>query len=96
MAGQEKAWSKSRAGLGESSLFSLATSLASARLKSLLLSILSVTDESELPLDVTWVSLGSNEAIEAIQNSGSRRNPPKIQGVKSPFLCDVESTRIAA
>jgi hypothetical protein len=32
-AGQEKAWNKGRAGLGESSLFSLATSLASTRLK---------------------------------------------------------------
>jgi hypothetical protein len=58
--------------------------------------MISVTDESELPLDVTWVSLGSDEAIEAIQDSEPRRNHPKIRGLKSPFLCDVESTRIAA
>lgn len=65
MAGQEKAWDVCRPGSGESSLFSLATSLASVRSKSSLLSIVSVTDESELPLDVAWVSLGSDEEIEA-------------------------------
>jgi hypothetical protein len=39
-------------------------SLASARLECSLLSMVSVTDESELPLAVTWVSPGSDEAIE--------------------------------
>lgn len=39
-------------------------SLASARLECSLLSMVSVTDESELPLAVTWVSPGPDEAIE--------------------------------
>jgi hypothetical protein len=65
MAGQEKAWEEFGVGSSDTSLFSVAMSLASARLESSSLSMVSVTGASKLPLDATWVSSGSDEAIEA-------------------------------